>query len=37
MANAAPAIGRARAELARDVVAALERQPNVQDLIALLG
>jgi len=37
MANAAPAIGRAHAELARDFVAALERQPNVQDLIALLG
>jgi len=37
MANAAPVIGRARAERARDFVAALERQPDVQDLIAFLG
>jgi len=37
MANAAPVIGRACAERARDYVAALERQPDVQNLIALLG
>ena len=37
MANAAPVIGRARAERAHDFVVALERERDVQDLIALLG
>ena len=37
LANAAPVIGRERAERARDFVAALEKQPNVQDLVALLA
>jgi 2-methylcitrate dehydratase PrpD len=37
LANATPVIGRERAERVRGFVAALERQPNVQDLIALLA
>jgi hypothetical protein len=37
MANAVPVIGRERAERARDFVAALEKAPNVQGLVALLA
>ena len=37
MANATPVIGRERSERARDFVAALEKQPNVQGLVALLA
>jgi 2-methylcitrate dehydratase PrpD len=37
LANATPVIGRERAERVRGFVVALERQPNVQDLIALLA
>jgi 2-methylcitrate dehydratase PrpD len=36
MANAAPVIGRERAERARDFVRALETQPDMRELIALL-
>jgi 2-methylcitrate dehydratase PrpD len=36
MANAAPVIGRDRAERAREMVMTLDRQPDVQALIALL-
>jgi 2-methylcitrate dehydratase PrpD len=37
MANATPVIGRERSERARDFVAALEKKPNVQGLVALLA
>ncbi len=37
MANAAPVIGRERAERARDFVWALETQPDVRALVALLA
>ena len=37
MANAVPVIGRERSERARDFVAALEKKPNVQGLVALLA
>ena len=37
MANAAPVIGRERAEQARDFVLALETQPDMRALIALLA
>jgi 2-methylcitrate dehydratase PrpD len=37
MANALPVIGRERAERARDFAYALERQPNVAELAALLA
>jgi 2-methylcitrate dehydratase PrpD len=37
MANAVPVIGRDRAERARELVLALEQQPDMQPLIALLG
>jgi 2-methylcitrate dehydratase PrpD len=37
MANAAPVIGRERAESARDIVLALETQPDMRALIALLA
>jgi 2-methylcitrate dehydratase PrpD len=36
MANAAPVIGRERAERARDFVRAIETQPDMRELIALL-
>jgi 2-methylcitrate dehydratase PrpD len=37
LANAAPVIGRERAERARDFVWSLEQRPDVQELIALLA
>jgi 2-methylcitrate dehydratase PrpD len=37
MANAAPVIGRERTERARDFVLALETQPDMRKLIALLA
>jgi 2-methylcitrate dehydratase PrpD len=37
MANAAPVIGRERAERARDFVQSLETQPDMRELIALLA
>src|SRR5580700_1213493 len=37
MANAVPVIGRERAERARDFVLALETQPDMRELIALLA
>jgi hypothetical protein len=37
MANAVPVIGRDRAERARDFVLALETQPDMRELIALLA
>jgi hypothetical protein len=37
MANATPVIGRERAERARDFVHALETQPDMRALIALLA
>jgi 2-methylcitrate dehydratase PrpD len=37
MANAVPVIGRERAERLRDMVLALEKQPDMQALIALLA
>jgi 2-methylcitrate dehydratase PrpD len=37
LANATPVIGRDRAERARDMVLTLERQPDMQALIALLA
>ncbi len=37
MANATPVIGRDRAERARDFVLALETQPDIAELIALLA
>ena len=37
MANAVPVIGRERAERARDFVLALESQPDMRELIALLA
>jgi hypothetical protein len=37
MANAMPLIGRERAERARDFALALETQPDMRDLIAMLA
>ena len=37
MANATPVIGRDRAERARAIVLALETQPDMRELIALLA
>ncbi|HWE78055.1 MAG TPA: hypothetical protein VG270_05955, partial [Pseudolabrys sp.] len=37
MANATPAIGRERAERARDFVWALEKQTDMRELVALLA
>ena len=37
MANATPVIGRERAERARDFVHALDTQPDMRELIALLA